>query len=68
MTGITIKTLNGGEVNLGAETLDSFAASLRGELIAPDEPSYDEVRSIWNAMVDRRMSYAPGFDEIFFRL
>jgi FAD/FMN-containing dehydrogenase len=31
-----------------------FQASLQGELLLPEDPGYDEVRSIWNAMIDRR--------------
>lgn len=31
-----------------------FKAQVRGEVLLPDDPSYDQVRRIWNAMVDRR--------------
>ncbi|MDP9243621.1 MAG: FAD-dependent oxidoreductase, partial [Chloroflexota bacterium] len=27
---------------------------LRGPLLAPGDPGYDDARSIWNAMIDRR--------------
>jgi len=33
-----------------AELSDGFS----GELIRPSDPSYDDVRKIWNAMIDRR--------------
>lgn len=29
-------------------------ANLRGSLLLPDEPGYDEARTIWNAMIDKR--------------
>lgn len=34
--------------------LDAFKASLHGELLQPSDSGYDEARSIWNAMIDRR--------------
>lgn len=34
--------------------VEQFKASLRGELLQPNDPGYDEARSIWNGMIDRR--------------
>jgi len=34
----------------------SLRASLAGEVLLPNDPSYDEVRKIHNAMIDRRPS------------
>lgn len=34
--------------------LDEFRRGLSGEVIAPDDPRYDETRAIYNAMIDRR--------------
>ena len=34
--------------------VEKLRAALRGPLIGPDEPSYDEARTVWNAMIDRR--------------
>ncbi len=34
--------------------ISDFAAQIRGKVVLPDDPSYDEVRKIWNAMIDRR--------------
>jgi len=31
-----------------------LAASLRGEVITPDEPGYDAARAVYNGMIDRR--------------
>jgi FAD/FMN-containing dehydrogenase len=33
--------------------LDSLKTRLRGQLIIPGEPGYDDSRSIWNAMIDK---------------
>jgi FAD/FMN-containing dehydrogenase len=35
-------------------TLEALRADLRGELLVPGESGYDEARTIWNAMIDRR--------------
>ncbi|WP_433288041.1 FAD-binding oxidoreductase [Pseudonocardia sp. CA-142604] len=33
---------------------DELAAALRGDLITPQDPSYDDARSVYNAMIDKR--------------
>jgi FAD/FMN-containing dehydrogenase len=49
-----MRTLEGKGIELSEEVVEAFAASLRGELLTPDCPGYDEARSVWNAMIDRR--------------
>ena len=39
---------------LGEATLGELAEGLRGELIRPADPSYDDARSIWNAAHDKQ--------------
>jgi FAD/FMN-containing dehydrogenase len=39
---------------LNDATIAAFRASLRGELIEPGDPSYDEARKVYNRMIDRR--------------
>jgi FAD/FMN-containing dehydrogenase len=39
---------------LGEATTRELRESLRGELVLPGEPAYDEARSVWNGMIDRR--------------
>jgi hypothetical protein len=39
---------------LGEATLAEFEQGLSGRLIRPDDPGYDEARSIWNGAHDRR--------------
>jgi FAD/FMN-containing dehydrogenase len=36
------------------DTLATLKHKIRGELILPDSPHYDEARTIWNAMIDKR--------------
>jgi FAD/FMN-containing dehydrogenase len=34
--------------------IETLKAGMRGPVILPDDPSYDEERRIWNAMIDKR--------------
>jgi len=49
-----MRTLEGNTIDLPAKTVEAFGARLRGELLTPEAPGYDEARGIWNAMIDRR--------------
>ena len=40
-------------VVLGKEDIATFGASIRGEVIAPGDPRYDQVRRVWNGMIDK---------------
>ncbi len=42
------------EVAIDAAALNSLKARLRGPLLLPADAGYDESRSLWNAMIDRR--------------
>jgi FAD/FMN-containing dehydrogenase len=53
MAALTVVARSGGLVDIAAESLEALGAGLRGEIVTPDCETYDEVRSIWNAMVDR---------------
>lgn len=37
-------------------SVSRFRDALRGELLTPSEPDYDEARQVWNAMIDKRPS------------
>ncbi|MBT2389776.1 FAD-binding oxidoreductase [Streptomyces sp. ISL-1] len=39
---------------LGDATIGELEAALRGEVVRPGDPSYDEARAIWNAAHDRK--------------
>lgn len=54
MTELPLKTLSGEETILEASDLGQFQKHFRGRLITKDENCYDEVRSIWNGMIDKR--------------
>jgi FAD/FMN-containing dehydrogenase len=54
MGGIVVKTIGGKNASLSAEALDALRGSLRGALCLPGEAGYDEARTIWNAMIDKR--------------
>ncbi len=50
----TIKTLDGKDIVLASEIIDDFRLQLAGTIICAADPGYDEARTIWNAMIDRR--------------
>jgi FAD/FMN-containing dehydrogenase len=56
MAGLSVAALAGGQVELDAHTLESFAADLDGSLIGSEDSGYEEARAVWNAMVEKRPS------------
>ncbi len=42
--------------NLPADVINSLKAAVKGRVVVPTDPDYDEVRTIWNAMIQRRPS------------
>ena len=51
---LTMKTLSGGSVELDEAALADLNNSVDGSIVTPVDPDYDEVRSIWNGMIDKR--------------
>ncbi len=39
---------------LSPAAMETFAASLRGPLVTPGDPQYDEARKVYNGMIDKR--------------
>ena len=54
MSGLQAKTRMNGEITLQEDSIRKFKESLCGELILSEDAGYDDARSIWNAMIDRR--------------
>ena len=54
MAAIVVKTIDGKSVSLSSGALDALRGALRGGLSLPGEAGYDEARTIWNAMIDKR--------------
>ena len=54
MSSVSIKKNDGGLAMLALEDLDSLRGQLRGSLCVAGDPGYDQARTLWNAMIDRR--------------
>jgi FAD/FMN-containing dehydrogenase len=54
MSSVSVATRGGGQTTLDAKAVETFRSGLRGELVMPGDAGYDEVRALWNAMIDRR--------------
>ncbi|MEH6576518.1 MAG: FAD-binding oxidoreductase [Amphritea sp.] len=54
MPEIQARSLTGEMKELSDEALSSLRGQVRGQILLPGDDDYDEVRQIWNAMVDRR--------------
>lgn len=54
MTDMTIMTLDGTRRTVPADDIAALDASLAGECLTPGTDGYEEARTIWNAMIDKR--------------
>ena len=54
MTTVTAKNLEGQSTHLERKVIDELETGLRGALLLPADAGYDDARTIWNAMIDRR--------------
>jgi len=54
MAGIAVRTIDGKSASLSPEALGALRGGLRGSLCLPGEAGYDEARTLWNAMIDKR--------------
>jgi FAD/FMN-containing dehydrogenase len=54
MSQLQIKSLNGEQVAIGPDAQMAFRDSLRGPLLMSGDEGYEEARSVWNGMIDRR--------------
>ena len=53
MSGLNVLGQNGQETALDEDAVEEFAGQLRGVVAGPGADSYEEARTIWNAMIDR---------------
>ena len=51
---IQITTLDNSQVSLDDAMLQEFESAMRGEVLTAEHSGYDEARSIFNAMIDKR--------------
>jgi FAD/FMN-containing dehydrogenase len=56
MSEMKINKLNGGIATITPDALVPLRAALGGEVLLPGEPGYDQVRTVWNATVDKHPS------------
>lgn len=51
------KTLEGSEIDLSENTIESLKKCLQGPMIFPGGDGYDQSRRVWNGMIDRRPAF-----------
>ncbi len=51
---VKMKTLDGSDYALSQETLNAFRTRLKGPVLMPGEAGYEDSRTVWNAMIDRK--------------
>ncbi len=49
-----VMTISGRDVALDETVIEEFSAGLRGDLLRPGDDGYDDARTIYNAMIDKR--------------
>jgi len=48
------KTMDGRDIDLKQDTLDGLRMRLRGPVFTPGDVGYEESRTVWNGMIDRK--------------
>jgi FAD/FMN-containing dehydrogenase len=54
MPNLTLRTRYGADAPLSDAEVEELASRMRGSVLTPGAPGYDEARAVWNAMIDRR--------------
>ena len=48
------RTMDGHEIDLPQDAFNGWKARLRGPLLVPGDAGYEDSRTVWNSMIDRR--------------
>lgn len=56
MPDLMIQTCDGREIHLTPRSIEQLGGGLRGDVLTLGQPGYDQARTVWNAMIDRRPS------------
>src|SRR5437868_4654978 len=56
MAQLTLTGASGADTTIAEKDVEALAKAFKGQLITPDSAGYDEARSIWNAMIDKKPS------------
>jgi hypothetical protein len=54
MMQMKARTILDREIDLTSDDISKLKARLRGPLLQPGEPGYEDSRTVWNAMIDRK--------------
>lgn len=54
MSQLTFAGVDGTQTQLDSSLLTGLATAFRGQVLTPGSDGYDQARSIWNAMIDRK--------------
>ncbi|SDB00033.1 FAD-binding oxidoreductase [Sinorhizobium sp. NFACC03] len=54
MNDLSLTNLHAGKTTIASAAIDALAGRLRGRVLNAGGASYDEARTIWNGMIDRR--------------
>lgn len=54
MATIPTTRLNGTDDTLEYSALHVLKAAIRGDVVGPEDPGYEDARRVWNGMIDRR--------------
>lgn len=54
MPTLAVRSISGETIILSEQLIEELTAQIRGSILTPQDDEYDQLRQIWNAMIDRR--------------
>jgi FAD/FMN-containing dehydrogenase len=51
---VKVRTLGGKDIDLSPDAVNGLKSRLRGPILTSDDAGYQDSRTVWNAMIDRR--------------